>query len=151
LSTSRVGDFTTSLGSLFHCLTTLLEKNYLVMTDLNLPCCNLKPFLLILLLVTWEKRLTCISPRPEAVSFSRRILWETVLKALLKFSLTLSTATRQVTQSQKQIRLVKQDPPFLSLCYLGLIPWLSCTCQVISLSMICSISFPGTEVRLTGL
>ena len=26
-----------------------------------------------------------------------------------------------------------------------------CTCCVISLTMMCSITFPGTEVRLTGL
>ena len=36
-------------------------------------------------------------------------------------------------------------------CWLGLIPWLSHTCHVISLKMICSISFLGTEVRLMGL
>ncbi|XP_046765531.1 uncharacterized protein LOC124417648 [Gallus gallus] len=49
------------------------------------------------------------------------------------------------------VRLVKQDLPFVNPCWLGLIPRLSRTCRVISLKTICSIIFPGTQVRLTGL
>ena len=49
LNTSRVGDSTTSLGSLFKCLTTLSEK-FLLISNLNLPWCNLRSFPLVLLL-----------------------------------------------------------------------------------------------------
>ena len=47
LNTSRDGDSTTSLGSLFQCLTTLLVKFFLL-SNLNLPWCNLRPFPLVL-------------------------------------------------------------------------------------------------------
>ena len=48
LSTFRDGDSTTSLGSLFHCLTTLSVKKCFLISHLNLPWCNLRPFPLIL-------------------------------------------------------------------------------------------------------
>jgi len=48
LNTSRVGDSITSLGSPFQCLTTLSEKQYFLMSSLNLPWCSLKPFPLVL-------------------------------------------------------------------------------------------------------
>jgi len=51
----------------------------------------------------------------------------------------------------EEIRIVKQDLPFMNPCWLGLIPWLSFTCPVIALRMNHSIIFPGIEVRLTGL
>ena len=47
LNTSGVGDSTTSLGSPLQCLTTLLEKQYFLMSNLNLPWHNLRPFPLI--------------------------------------------------------------------------------------------------------
>jgi len=50
LNTSRDGDSTTSLGSLFHYLTILSENNFFLIFNLNLPWCNLKPLPLILLL-----------------------------------------------------------------------------------------------------
>ena len=56
LNTSRIGDSTTSLGSPFQCLTTLSEKKYFLTSSLNLPWCSLKPFPLVLSLVTQEKR-----------------------------------------------------------------------------------------------
>jgi len=56
LNASRIGDSTTSLGSPFLHLTTLLEKKFSLTFNLNLPWCNLKPFPLVLSLVTWEKR-----------------------------------------------------------------------------------------------
>jgi len=48
LNTSRDGDSTTSLGSLFQCLTTLSVKKCFLMSNLNLPWCNLRPFPLVL-------------------------------------------------------------------------------------------------------
>ena len=41
--------------------------------------------------------------------------------------------------------------PFMNLCWLGLIPWMSGPCHVISPKMICFVTFPDAEVRLTGL
>jgi len=55
LNTARNGDSTVSLGSLFQCLTTFLLKKVFLISNLKLPCCNLKPFPLILSLVTWEE------------------------------------------------------------------------------------------------
>ncbi|KAK4829616.1 LOW QUALITY PROTEIN: hypothetical protein QYF61_005743 [Mycteria americana] len=64
LNTSRDGDSTTSLGSLFQCLTTLLVKTFFLTSNLNLPWRNLRPFPLVLSLVNWEKRLTPTSLQP---------------------------------------------------------------------------------------
>ena len=57
LNTSRDGDSTTSLGSLFQGLITLSVKNFFLISNLNLLWCNFRPFPLVLSLVTWEKRL----------------------------------------------------------------------------------------------
>ena len=46
-------------------ITTLLEKKFFLMSNLNLPQCNLRPFPLVLLLVTWEKELTLTSSQPS--------------------------------------------------------------------------------------
>ena len=51
LNTFRDGDSTTSLGSLFQCLTTLLEKKCFLISSLKLPWCNSWPFLLVLMLI----------------------------------------------------------------------------------------------------
>ena len=51
LNTSRDGDSTTSLGGLFHCPTSLSENKCFLISNLNLPWCNLRPFCLILLLL----------------------------------------------------------------------------------------------------
>jgi len=51
LNTSRDCDSTTSLGSLFQCLTTLCEKKFLVISNLNLGWCNLSLLPLVLLLL----------------------------------------------------------------------------------------------------
>ena len=48
LNTSRDGDSTTSLGSLFQCWTTLSVKKFFLISSLNLPWCNLRPFALVL-------------------------------------------------------------------------------------------------------
>ena len=58
LNTSRDGDSTTSLGSLFQCLTTLSVKKCFLTSNLNLPWRNLRPFPLVLSPVTSEKRPT---------------------------------------------------------------------------------------------
>ncbi|KAK4832220.1 hypothetical protein QYF61_021067, partial [Mycteria americana] len=58
LNTSRDGNSTTSLGSLFQCLTTLSVNKFFLISNLNPPWCNLRPFPLVLSLVTWEKRPT---------------------------------------------------------------------------------------------
>lgn len=47
LNTSRDGDSTTSVGSLFHCSTTILVKNFFLIADLNLSWCSLRPFPLL--------------------------------------------------------------------------------------------------------
>uniref|UniRef100_A0A8C2T4P3 BAG family molecular chaperone regulator 1 n=1 Tax=Coturnix japonica TaxID=93934 RepID=A0A8C2T4P3_COTJA len=55
LNTSRDGASTTSLGSLFQGLTTLLVKNFPLTSNLNLPAFNLKPFPCVLLLSALSK------------------------------------------------------------------------------------------------
>ena len=52
LNASRDGASTTSLGNLFQCVTTLCVKNFLLISNLNLPCLSLKPFPLVLSLST---------------------------------------------------------------------------------------------------
>ena len=52
LNAARDGAFTTSLGNLFQCFTTLWVKNFLLISNLNLPCLSLKPFSLALSLST---------------------------------------------------------------------------------------------------
>jgi len=47
LNASRDGYSTTSLGSLFQCLTTLSVKKCFLISNLNLPWHNLRPFPLI--------------------------------------------------------------------------------------------------------
>ena len=48
LNTSRGGDSTTTLGSLFQWSTTLRVKEFFLIPNLNLPWCNLRPFPLML-------------------------------------------------------------------------------------------------------
>uniref|UniRef100_A0A8C2Y8F8 Ankyrin repeat and sterile alpha motif domain containing 1B n=1 Tax=Coturnix japonica TaxID=93934 RepID=A0A8C2Y8F8_COTJA len=57
LNTSKDGASTTSLGSLFQDLTTLLVKNFPLTSNLNLPSFNLKPFPRVLLLSALSKSL----------------------------------------------------------------------------------------------
>ncbi|KAK4832719.1 LOW QUALITY PROTEIN: hypothetical protein QYF61_025208, partial [Mycteria americana] len=71
LNTCRDGDSTTSLGSLFQCLTTLSLNKFFLISNLNLPWCNLRPFPLVLSLVTWEKRPT--PPRYTLLSESDEV------------------------------------------------------------------------------
>ena len=76
LDTSRDGDSTTSLGSLFQCSTTLSAKKFFIISSLKLPWHNLRLFPLVMVtrgwllglprLVTWEKR-----PTPSSRSWER--------------------------------------------------------------------------------
>ena len=70
LNTSRHGDSTTSQNSLFQCLTTLSVKKFFLISNLNLPWCNLRPLPLVLSLVTWVKR-----PAPASLQapFSNKV------------------------------------------------------------------------------
>ena len=58
LNTCRDGDSTTSLGSPSQCLTTPYRKKCFLISNLNLPWHNLRPFPLILSPVSSEKRPT---------------------------------------------------------------------------------------------
>ena len=58
LNTSNDGDSTTSLGSLCQCLTIFSVKTFFLISNLNLPWCNLRPLALILSPVTSENRPT---------------------------------------------------------------------------------------------
>ena len=56
LNTSRTP--ATSLGNLFQCLTTLIVKNFFLLSNLNFPSFSLKPLLLVLSLHTLVKTLS---------------------------------------------------------------------------------------------
>jgi len=59
LNTSRDGDSTIFPESLFQCLTTLSEKKFFLISNLNLPWCNiLKTFLEMRSFVYWKKIIT---------------------------------------------------------------------------------------------
>jgi len=59
LNTAREGAATVSLGNLFQCLATLTEKNFFLISNLNLPSFSLKPLPLVLSLLALVK-----SPSP---------------------------------------------------------------------------------------
>jgi len=48
LNASREGASTTSLGNMIQGLTTLIVKNFFLISDLIQPSCSLKPLLLVL-------------------------------------------------------------------------------------------------------
>jgi len=52
LNASRDGASTTPLGNLFHCVTTLCVKTFLLISNPNFPCLSLRPFPLVLSLST---------------------------------------------------------------------------------------------------
>ncbi|EMP34023.1 Methylmalonyl-CoA mutase, partial [Chelonia mydas] len=64
LKTSKEGDSTTSLGNAFQCFTTLLVKKFFLISNLNLPHCNLRPLLLVLSSSTTENSLEPSSLEP---------------------------------------------------------------------------------------
>jgi len=64
---------------------TLSVKKFFLISNLNLPRCNLRPFPLVLSLVTWEKRPTPVSLQPrllqtKQLQFSQPILSRLVLQ-----------------------------------------------------------------------
>lgn len=80
---------------------------------------------------------------------SRRMLWGTVSKALLKsgnitFPAFLSS-TKQVILSEKEVKLLRQDFSFMTPCWPCLITALLFNWRSASLWSI----FPGTQVRVT--
>ncbi|KAK4823949.1 hypothetical protein QYF61_008335 [Mycteria americana] len=85
LNTSRDGDSTTSLGSLFQCLITLSVKKNFLISSLNLPWRNLRPFPLVLSLVGVES--DKVSPQPPFLQakqphFPQPLLIRLVLQTL---------------------------------------------------------------------
>ncbi|KAK4832683.1 hypothetical protein QYF61_025144 [Mycteria americana] len=66
---AKDGDSTTSLGSLFQCLITLLMKKFFMISSLNLPWCNLSRFLLSYHLLLRRRNKTHLS----TPSFQRAI------------------------------------------------------------------------------
>ncbi|KAK4819936.1 hypothetical protein QYF61_015557 [Mycteria americana] len=82
---TRDGDSTPSLGSLFQCLTTLSVKKNFLISSLNLPWRNLRPFLLVLSLAVVES--DEVSPQPpflqaEQPQFPQPLLISLVLQTL---------------------------------------------------------------------
>lgn len=63
-----------SLGSMLQCLTTLSEKEFFLISSLNLLWCNLRLCPLALLFVTWEERPT--PPVYNLISGTCRRPWE---------------------------------------------------------------------------
>ncbi|KAK4827080.1 hypothetical protein QYF61_014182 [Mycteria americana] len=80
------GDSTTSLGSLFQWLATLSVKNFFLISNLNLPWHNLRPFPFVLSLVTWEKRPTPTSLQPPFRVVTEAIWIKTVFLNEEKFN-----------------------------------------------------------------
>lgn len=78
-------------------------------------------------------------------SLSRRMLWGRASKAWLKSRKTSFTAycssTNQVTLSQKDIKSVRQEFPFMNLCWLCLMSALPFKCLSIAPSVIFSVFF----------
>jgi len=64
LDISRDGVSTTSMDRPFYQIFTVSEKKFVLIPILNLPCCSLRPFPLILTTITWEQRPTASSPQP---------------------------------------------------------------------------------------
>ncbi|KAK4829606.1 hypothetical protein QYF61_005706, partial [Mycteria americana] len=76
------GDSTTSLGSLFQCLITLSGKKFFLISNLNLPWRNLRPFPLVLSLVVVESKK--VSPQPPLLQAKQPQLPQPLLTRLLR-------------------------------------------------------------------
>jgi len=72
-NTSRDGDSTTSLGSLCHCITALLEKRFFLISDLTPTWSNLRPLPLILPLLSGRRGQ--LPPHPKLLSGHCREQW----------------------------------------------------------------------------
>ena len=80
-----VGDSTTSLDGLFQHTTTLSEKNFFLISNLNLSWCNLRPLLLVLSVVTW-KRGWCLT--------SWKGGWKDVAKGNIRRGITVTVTVK---------------------------------------------------------
>lgn len=67
--------------------------------------------------------------KPWTVSCSRKIMWETLLRSRKTTPTAFHLSTKWVISSQ-EIKLVRQDQPFIIPCWLLLITQLSYTCLV---------------------
>jgi len=67
LNTAREGAATASVGNLFQCFTTLMVKNFFLISNLDLPSFSLEPFPLVLSLHTLVKRVN----KPNSLTFLR--------------------------------------------------------------------------------
>lgn len=81
LNTSGDSESTTSLDSPIQCLSTYSENKFLLIPNLNLPWINLKPFLLVLLLGTREKRQIPTLPQPPVKNGNWTLLFSPWVKA----------------------------------------------------------------------
>ena len=61
LNTSRDGDYTDPLGSVFQCFPTFSVNTFFLISKLNLSWHNLQPLSPVPLLAAWEKRPTLTS------------------------------------------------------------------------------------------
>lgn len=99
--------------------------------------------------------LTACSSNPYFSSFSKRILWQIVTKALLKSRKTIFTARhssiRLAISLQMITGLVRHDFLRTNPCRLFLMVFFSLRCLDIVSRISCSIILPETEMRLTGL
>jgi len=116
LNTSRDGDSTTSLGSLFQYLTAISEKKCFQISKLNLPWHILKPFLLFLSLIIWEKRPTPTLPQPSFRQLSRFV--EVSLEPPPHWTIPVPSATSH--------KMCAPDPSSASLSFSGHAPWPQC-------------------------
>ena len=94
LNASSDGTSTTSLGNLFQCITTLWVKNFLLISNLNLPCLSLRPFPLVLSLSTLvnSHNPSCLCAPFKYWKATMRSLWSLLFSKLNKpSSLNLSS------------------------------------------------------------
>jgi len=117
LNTSRDGASTDSLGSLFQHLTTLIEKNFPLMSKLNLPSFNLKPFPLVLLLPTLVKSSRSLQPKktvPKTDPY-REGLWGMprvkMSEQLITDLAVLSLCTQDRHMANCELIYSQQQPP----------------------------------------
>jgi len=89
LNASRDGASTASLGNLFQCVTTLWVKNFLLISNLNLPCLSLKPFPLVLSLFPHVKShkycidISSTRRNEQRVNYSFRIILKELTVVIL--------------------------------------------------------------------
>jgi len=111
LNTSRDGASTTSLGSLFQCFTTLSVKKFFLISNLNLPWCNLRPFPLLTttsfqVAVEGDK----VSPQTAFLQTEQRQFPQPVLTGLVLQTLHQPCSPSLDTLQHLSVFLVVRDP-----------------------------------------